>query len=338
MTLATKNVLFHQRKWKIVSAGILAVIFVLLYMVFGTSYFCAMIVRAVFANPEQDPPSNYQQIAQSITIHNDIEYPSEYGSNLLDIYLPNDVSQPLTTIIFVHGGGYVGGDKQETRYFAASLAANSYAVVSINYERAPQANYPIPLIQLGEVYDFVKSDTLYNFDAANLIFAGSSAGAHCVAQFATIQSSKEYADLLEIEQTVPAEDIAAVLLYCGPYDFELFGTRSSNLMNFMMSRTMWAYFGTYDWRAEYGHTATLKHHVTSNFPPALITDGNTGSFEPDGMELTQSLQDLDVPVTSFFIDINDEIVGHEFQYDMGSPAAEKVFILTMDFLDDYAKS
>jgi len=338
MKLVPKKILFHHRKRKMVIAGILAVIFVLLYMVFCTPYFCAMLVRAVFANPGQDPPSNYQQIVQSIIVHNDIEYPSEYGSNLLDIYLPKNASQPLATIIFVHGGGYVGGDKQETRYFAETLAANGYAVVSINYERAPQAKYPIPLIQLGEAYDFVKSDTLYNFDAANLIFAGSSAGAHCVAQFATIQSSKEYADLLEIEQTVPAEDITAVLLYCGPYDFEMFGKRSSNLMNFMMDRTMWAYFGTHDWRAEYGYLTTLKHHVTSHFPPTFVTDGNTGSFEYDGIELEQTLRDMNVPVTSFFMYSNVEIAGHEFQFDMQSSAAKRVFILTLDFLDIYTKS
>ena len=332
-----KKTLFHQRKLKIVIAGILVVVLVMLYIIFNTPYFCAMLVRAVFANPEQYPPMNHQQIAQSVTIHNDIEYPSKYGSNVLDIYLPKYASQPLPTIIFAHSGGYVGGDKQETRYFATSLAANGYAVVSINYERAPQANYPIPLIQLGEVYEFIKSDTIYKFDATNLIFAGSSAGAHCVAQFVTIQSSKEYADLLEIEQTVPTKDITSVLLYCGPYDFELFGARSSAIMNFIMDRTMWAYYGTYHWRDRYGHLATLKHHVTPSFPPTFITDGNTYSFEYDGMELAQSLQDIGVPVTSFFVDIDDEAVGHEFQYDMQSPAAEKVFILTMDFLNAYAK-
>ena len=338
MKLGIKKTLISKIKLKIVIAIILVVTLVLLYMIFGTPYFCAMLIRAAFANSEQYPPLNHQQIAQNVTIHNNIEYPSEHGSNVLDIYLPKYASQPFTTIIFMHGGGYVGGDKQETIYFAASLAANGYAVVSINYERAPQSNYPIPLVQLGDVYDFVKSDTLYKFDATNLIFAGSSAGAHCVAQFATIQSSKEYADLLEIEQTVPPEDIAAVLLYCGPYDFELFGSQSSNFMNFMMDRAMWAYFGRYDWQAAYGYLATLKHHVTSDFPPTFVTDGNTGSFEYDGIELAQALQCLDVPVTSFFIDINDEITGHEFQYNMQSPAAEDVFILTVDFLDVYAKS
>ena len=338
MKLWIKKALFNHRKWKIVIASIFAVILILLYMIFGTPYFCAMLVRAVFANSEQNPPLNYQQIAQSITIHNDIEYPSEHGSNILDVYLPKNINKPLATVIFVHGGGYVGGDKQETKYFAASLAANGYAVISINYERAPQANYPIPLIQLGEVCDFIKSDALYKFDASNLIFAGSSAGAHCVAQFATIQSSREYADLLEIEQTVPLINISAVLLYCGPYDFEWFGTRSGGLINFMMERTMWAYFGTHDWRTEYGYLATLKYHITTSFPPTFVTDGNTGSFEHDGIELAQSLQALDVPVTSFFIDGTDETAGHEFQYDMQSPAAEKVFILTMDFLRTYTES
>ena len=333
MKLLITKIYSRHRKLKVSITSIFVVALALFCMAFMTPYFCSMLVRAVFANPKHPPPLNYGQIYQNVTVYNDVEYPSKYGSNAVDIYLPANAGQPYKTIVFAHGGGYVGGDKQETEYFAVSLAANGYAVVSINYRRAPQATYPAPLIQFGEVCEFIKSDNLYNLDSTNLIFAGSSAGAHCAAQFAAVQSSKKYADLAGIEQTVPAENIAAVLLYCGPYDFESFGAQGNAFMNFMMNRTMWAYFGAYDWREQYGNLATLKHHVTSDFPPAFITDGNTGSFERDGKDLASALQNLRVPVTSFFINIADGKAGHEFQYDMQSPKAEEVFARTVQFLD-----
>ena len=327
----------RHRRLKMLIANILVVALILSTVLFMTPYFCAMLIRAVFAPSEQSPAPDYEQITQKVTIYNDVEYPSEYGSNVMDIYIPNSMEQPFKTIIFTHGGGYVGGDKQETRSFAASLAANGYAVVSINYARAPQANYPVPLIQLSEVCEYIKTDNPYNLDATNLIFAGSSAGAHCVAQFVTIQSSREYANLTEIKQTVPAENIKAVLLYCGPYNFEAFGTQGNSFMKFMMGRSMWAYFDTYNWRDRYGFIATIKHHVTSDFPPVFITDGNTGSFEKDGKELVQTFQSLNVPVASFFSNIDDNITGHEFQYDMQTPTAKTVFAHTMEFLDTFTK-
>lgn len=314
---------------------ILIVAIVLAYILSKAPYFAAMIIRAAFEKSEHKPPSNYDQTNDSITVYNDAEYPSKYGTNVLDIYLPRSINHPTATIIWMHGGGYVGGDKREARYFASSLAANGFAVVSFNYELAPEANYPTPLIQLGEVCEFIKSDKQFNFDTSQLVFAGSSAGAHCVAQFITIQSSLNYADLIGIKQTVPLEDIKAVLLYCGFYDLEKLGTQSSSIINFMIRRAMWAYFGTRDWGETYGQLATIKYNITLDFPPTFITDGNRGSFESDGKELEQTMRNLGASVESHFIDINDEKVGHEYQYNLEEPASKIVFQRTIDFLNKY---
>ena len=329
------NKLFSCNKIKMFIALILVLF--LIYASFFTPYFSAMLIRAVFSTTKQEPLENYEQIAENVTVHNDIEYSSKYGSNTLDVYLPSNGGEPHKTIVFMHGGGYVGGDKNETKYFATSLAASGYAVVSINYARAPETKYPTPLMQLSEVCDFIKTDTTYNLDETNLIFAGSSAGAHAVAQFANIQTSKKYSDLLGIEQTVPAENISVTLLYCGPYNYEIFATQSNGFMNFMMKRSMWAYFGTYNWQEEYGHSATLKYHVTSNFPPTYITDGNIASFERDAKELELALQELNVSVDSYYIDTEHEDASHEFQYEMQTLHGKTVFNQTIDFLDKYAK-
>lgn len=326
----------HHKTLKILVAIILIAALTLSYMFCLSPYFAAILIRAAFEKTEQSPPLNYEKVSSNIIIYNDIEYPSEFGDNALDIYLPKNIRHPLETIIFTHGGGYVGGDKHETRYLASSLAANGYAVVSHNYERAPEANYPAPLVQLGEVIEYIKSENPYLPDATSFVFAGSSAGAHCAAQFVAIQHSEEYSALVGIKQVMFAEEIKAVLLFCGPYDFETFGTQSSNgVLNFMMGQAMCAYFGTRDWRNLYGQQATLKYHVTSDFPPTFITDGNKGSFEHDGKDFEQALRDLGVITESYYIDGNDEMVGHEYQYNMHTTVAEISFMRTISFLDKY---
>lgn len=164
---------------------------------------------------------------------------------------------------------------------------------------------------MGEVYEFIKSENTYHFDPTHVVFAGSSVGAHYMAQSVTIQASKEYAALLGIQQTVPLQNITAALLYCGPYNFERFGTESRNvLVSFMAKQAMWAYFGVKDWRGQYGKSATLQNHVTAVFPPTFITDGNTGSFERDGKELEETLREWKVSVESYYVDINKETIGH----------------------------
>ena len=90
----------HYRKRAIWIASISAVVLILGYMIFMTPYFCAMLVRGIFVKAEQAPLSNEEQIAQAIVVYTDIEYPSEYGDNVLDIYLPKNMSGPFKTLIF----------------------------------------------------------------------------------------------------------------------------------------------------------------------------------------------------------------------------------------------
>ena len=322
----------QHRKLKI-SITAMLLVFLLIVTMLLTTYFPAMFIRAVFDRTEQSPSENYMEISENITVYKDVEYPSKHKDNTLDIYLPS-TGKPKATVIFMHGGGYVGGDKRETACFAASLSFEGYAVVALNYERAPQARYPVPLIQLGEVCDFVKSNTDYNFGEKGLVLAGSSAGAHCVAQFTAIQTSNEYAALTDIQPTLRKEEISALLLYCGPYNFERFATSGNGFMKFMMNRSVQAYLGRYNWRDEYAAKMTLVNHVTSDYPDTFITDGNIGSFESDARELADKLKDLDVRAEAYYVE--DEVAGHEYQYDMQNTAAKAVFEKTVEFLDKYA--
>lgn len=54
----------------------------------------------------------------------------------LDLYIPGDnANNKLPVLIFIHGGGFSGGDKmtKSNREFCMKIASHGYAVVSINY-------------------------------------------------------------------------------------------------------------------------------------------------------------------------------------------------------------
>ena len=59
---------------------------------------------------------------------NDITY---FKENKLDIYLPD--KNCFSTVIYFHGGGIVGGDKQEYREHGEFLAERGICFVSANY-------------------------------------------------------------------------------------------------------------------------------------------------------------------------------------------------------------
>jgi len=274
-----------------------------------------------------------------VTDNLDLTYPSAHGDNTLDLYLPsgaaepypNGVGEPLPVIIWVHGGAYVGGDKSDVRLYATALASEGYAVISMNYERAPEARYPTPIAQLGEVCAWVRANAdVYMLDPDCIILAGDSAGAHTVATFALIQTNVAYADDIGILPSLAEDSLRGLILCCGPYDVQSMGEIKS-VFGFFLARAGWAYFGTRAWVDVYD-IVSVAANVTADFPPTFITDGNTNSFEPQGRDLAAALDALGVPVTDFFIAPDDEITQHEYQFQMNTPAGARCYAMILEFL------
>ncbi|HEY0670428.1 MAG TPA: alpha/beta hydrolase [Sphingobacteriaceae bacterium] len=76
-----------------------------------------------------------------LKIYRNIRYASRPDSfetdtssdRLLDLYRPQSAEGKLPVIVFIHGGGFSGGDKKGTEAICAKLSALGYAVLSINY-------------------------------------------------------------------------------------------------------------------------------------------------------------------------------------------------------------
>ncbi|MFC1901909.1 alpha/beta hydrolase fold domain-containing protein, partial [Chloroflexota bacterium] len=64
---------------------------------------------------------------------------------LLDIYIPETpIATPIPGIIFIHGGGWIGGDKGHELYVSEveNLATHGFFVASINYRLSGVAPFP----------------------------------------------------------------------------------------------------------------------------------------------------------------------------------------------------
>ena len=64
----------------------------------------------------------------------------EYSENLLDLYLPDSESFPV--LVYFHGGGLEGGNKDEGFIFIDRLVEMGIAVASVEYRMYPSARYP----------------------------------------------------------------------------------------------------------------------------------------------------------------------------------------------------
>jgi acetyl esterase len=286
-------------------------------------------------------PQKYKISTEKISVLQDQHYTSEHQKNTFDVYYPKAAKQPVPTVIWVHGGGFVGGDKEGTKEFATNLAADTQvAVVSMNYELAPDLHYPGQVKQIDELSRYlIRNQAKYPMlDMKNVMFGGDSAGAQIALQYALVQTNSAYAKQIDMKQTFKPAELRGTISYCGPVDLkQTMNQKTDNrFLKFFVRTVGWALLGKKDWQntpqlAE----ASLVDHLTSEFPPTYVTDGNAFSFQEQGIALNKKLKSLGVESQGlFFTDTKDQIV-HEYQFNYDTKEAKECYEQTVSFVNKF---
>ena len=108
----------------------------------------------------------------------DIPY---YKNCQLDVYLPESLSVSKT-IIYVHGGGLVEGDKRDEHRikFGEYFTEAGYAFVSINYNLYPNAKWPSYIEEVAHAIKFLQDNLEQYHLSKDFYLAGSSAGSYII--------------------------------------------------------------------------------------------------------------------------------------------------------------
>ena len=299
------------------------------------------IIQRMFGQPVVITDEDHYKTARS-QIHKleDIEYTSQFDNNTLDIYYPNEVNEARPILFWMHGGGYVGGDKEGAEEFSTYIAAsNQITVVAINYEKAPSLQYPGQVNQLDEVYNYLHThvEDFPMLDFQSVLFGGDSAGAQIAGQYVALQTNDAYAEEMDMKQSVPPDSIRAFISYSGPIDLQQMTTIQLDepFFKFFTSTVARAFIGTKDWKeSEKMKQASIKEYITTDFPPTYITDGNTFSFQDQGIAVEEKLKSFGIPVQSLFFKEIDKEIPHEYQFNYTLQEAKESLQQTIDFIDE----
>jgi acetyl esterase len=100
------------------------------------------------------------------------------GSVNIRIVRPPGVKEPLPVLFHIHGGGWILGDKNTHDRLTRELAVGSRAaVVFVDYDRSPEARYPIAIEQAyASILYVVEHAKELNVDARRLAIFGDSVG------------------------------------------------------------------------------------------------------------------------------------------------------------------
>ena len=238
----------------------------------------------------------------------DIPYESAFGDVSLDMYTPKNVCHPLPILLWVHGGGYVSGDKSGIEPWAHELIARvDIAVVCINYNLAPQSRYPVPLYQICEAVDYLRRhEREFSLHTDGIFIGGDSAGAQIAAQFASLYFDSELRNRLKIP-TDSLKTIAGAVLCCGFYDL-----RSARTARFPAIRT---FIGTYIGKTHdmFSSETDLFSRLNSGFCDTFVSCGTRDPFFTQSKRLATVLEEKNIAAEKFF-----PKEGHEFQFRIGS--------------------
>jgi acetyl esterase/lipase len=83
-----------------------------------------------------------------------------YGDDVrhrMDVYRPQSAAAPCTALLFLHGGGFVRGDKSERENVGQFFARQGFVVGVANYRLAPQATWPAGAEDTMAAYRWLKS-------------------------------------------------------------------------------------------------------------------------------------------------------------------------------------
>lgn len=170
--------------------------------------------------------------SSGVGVSRDIDYGDAPLQNL-DMYYPKPLAQAMQAqsaitdsypmIVFVYGGSWENGSKEDYAFVGQSLAQAGYVTAVVNYRKAPEYVYPDFVEDTAKAIAWsYENATKFHANPERLAVVGHSAGAfNAVAAIANEDFLAPYG--------MSPSDISAVVGIAGPYsyDFRKFDSASA---------------------------------------------------------------------------------------------------------------
>jgi len=160
----------------------------------------------------------------------DLEYGKGSGrAMLLDLYLPEKGDKPLPLIIWIHGGAWKTGSKDNPSP-ALRFTAEGYAVAHVGYRLSQEAKFPAQIHDCKAAVRWLRANAAkYNLDPNKFAAWGGSAGGHLVALLGTSGGVAELEG--NVNDLKESSRVQAVVDWFGPTDFLHIGDAESDLQH-----------------------------------------------------------------------------------------------------------
>ncbi len=241
-------------------------------------------------------PQNAKRF-EGITCIKDIAYGTETLQKG-DLYFKNDINksgEKKPIVLYIHGGGFIKGDKKHRVTVSEYYANEDCFVFSINYRLPPEVDIFGQISDCVSALNYIKTlAENYNIDLDNIFITGDSSGSCQTTFLAAIKFDEE----LRIKLGCPKVkvDIKGLMLMSGIYDVEalvkhikLFGVipqTAGMILNFKLKNDL-SNLKEYEF---YDYMSPSKF-VNSNWCPVFISWAEDDIFcKGQGEAMTEALK------------------------------------------------
>lgn len=148
-----------------------------------------------------------------------IVHDANYGAaprQKLDLYAPDGAAAPLPIIVFIYGGSWRHGDKDNYNFLGAAFAAQGFLTAIPDYRLVPEVRFPGFVEDCAAAVCWVKDNaSSHGGDPSRTVLVGHSAGAYNAVMLALDRRYLAAAG-------APAQFVRGAVGLAGPYDFAPF--------------------------------------------------------------------------------------------------------------------
>lgn len=228
-----------------------------------------------------------------------IVYKTVNGKDLaLDLYMPTSLETAPTLAVWVHGGAWMRGSKNETLSkngnLVASLLNEGVAVAAVNYRLSGEAIYPAAPNDINDAINFLvdNSDNL-KLSAEHVIIMGRSAGGHLASLLTT--SNNDNVPFLNVK---PRYHVIGMVDFFGPSDLVALRGNSGKVDHDAPDAAEAQFLGESPLVNEaLAREASPTSYIDNETPPFIIFHGLDDGVVPATQSelLSRRLDQFDVP-------------------------------------------
>lgn len=198
----------------------------------------------------------------------------------LDVYRRRDVPTPQPTLVFYHGGGWIGGTKESSFMSVMPWLEMGWNVVNVEYRMARVSLAPAAVEDAQCALKYVVARAKdYNIDTSKIVLSGESAGGHLSLTTGMIPASAGFTSLCAgggftgNDTAVPK--VAAIVNWYGITDVNAMLTGGPDARAYAVQ-----WLGSAPNRDDVAKSVSPLTYVRSDLPPILSIQGDADPIVP----------------------------------------------------------